>query len=101
MENASREFTRGAILERLDRKQEDEGWLVIYLGANQDAWEVGQQFGTVAGNSMSIDTVQLEDVMASAGRATTDYVRSIDPQVGRMLSSFSDPERARARRRAG
>lgn len=101
MENASRECSREDVLRRLDEKQEGEGWLVIYLGANQDAWQVGQQFGTVAGNSMSIDTDRLEDVMTSAGRATSDYVRSVDPQVGRMMSSFSDVERVRARRRPG
>lgn len=97
-ENASQEFTREAILKLLERRQEEDGWLVIYLGANQDAWEVGQQFGAVAGNSMSIDTAHLAEVMTSASRATRDYAASVDPQVGRMLSSFSEPERARARR---
>ena len=50
LENASREFTREDILKSLTRKQEQHGWLVVYLGANQDAWEVGQKFGSSSPN---------------------------------------------------
>ena len=44
--------TREAVLEQLGRKQDTDGWLVVYLGANQDAWAVGAQFGAVAGHSI-------------------------------------------------
>ena len=50
-ENTSTHFKRADILKLLREKQERDGWLVIYLGANQDAWVVGEQFGTVADNS--------------------------------------------------
>jgi hypothetical protein len=49
-ENASTDFKRKDILKLLKQKQERDGWLVIYLGANQDAWAVGQQFGAAVGN---------------------------------------------------
>jgi hypothetical protein len=49
-ENASTDFKRKDILKLLKQKQERDGWLVIYLGANQDAWAVGQHFGAAVGN---------------------------------------------------
>jgi hypothetical protein len=37
LENASREYTKETIKALLDRKQKEEGWLVLYLGADHDA----------------------------------------------------------------
>lgn len=96
-ENASREFTRDDILKLLTRKQEQDGWLVIYLGANQDAWEVGQKFGSASPNTMSFDAMNASVVMASAADATNRYVASRNEQLGRREAGFSKEERERAR----
>ena len=98
-ENASREFTREDILKLLTRKQEQDGWLVIYLGANQDAWEVGQKFGSSSPNTMSFDAMNASVVMASAADATNRYVASRNEQLGRREAEFSKEERERARAR--
>ena len=98
-ENASREFTRDDILKLLTRKQEQDGWLVIYLGANQDAWEVGQKFGSASPNTMSFDAMNASVVMASAADATNRYVASRNEQLGRREAGFSKEERERARAR--
>src|SRR5262245_52293213 len=45
LENASREYTKESIKALLDRKQKDEGWLVLYLGAGHDAWEQARDMG--------------------------------------------------------
>ena len=37
LENASREYTKETLKTLLDRKQKEEGWLVLYLGAGHDA----------------------------------------------------------------
>jgi hypothetical protein len=95
-ENASRLFERKAILELLKRKQEGDGWLVIYLGANQDAWAVGERFGTVADNSMSVGDGKFGEAMLSVERATRSYYSSGDKQLGRRMSGFSRQERDRA-----
>lgn len=97
-ENASRTFRREDILKLLKERQETEGWLVIFLGANQGAWATGEQLGAVATNSMSIDTDRLGVAMLSAGRATVAYTSSRDRQRGRELSSFSREERTKAKR---
>ncbi len=36
-ENASREFSRPAVLESIRRQREEHGWEFVFLGANQDA----------------------------------------------------------------
>ena len=97
LENASREFTRDKIASVLKEKQEKDGWLVVYLGANQDAWAVGQTFGMVAGNSMSYDTKNMSAALASVGAATARYTAAENAQVGRMRASFTAGERFRAK----
>ena len=39
LENASREHTTDTIKALLDRKQREDGWLIIYLGADHEAWK--------------------------------------------------------------
>ena len=99
-ENASVEFKRDDILKLLKEKQERDGWLVIYLGANQDAWAVGKQFGTVADNSMSIGADKIGVAMDSVSRATASYLASDSAQLGRDMSGFSREERQKAKKGA-
>jgi hypothetical protein len=95
-ENASRKFEREAILELLREKREKDGWLVIYLGANQDAWEVGRSIGVADINSLSFGVDVISDVLDSAARATRSYVSANDRRLGQDLSGFSSEERGRA-----
>jgi hypothetical protein len=97
-ENASVKFKRDDVLKLLKDKQEQDGWLVIYLGANQDAWAVGGQFGTVADNSMSIDADRIGVAMDSSARATASYFASESAQLGRQMSGFSREERQKAKK---
>jgi Mg-chelatase subunit ChlD len=38
LENASREYTKDTIKALLERKQKEDGWLIVYLGADHNAW---------------------------------------------------------------
>ena len=49
MENASRRWDRAEIFARIDEKKA-EGWTFVYLGANQDSYEVGADLGVAAGS---------------------------------------------------
>ncbi len=84
-ENASRENTREAIY-RLIKEKEAEGWTFVYLGANYDAWDVGQSIGLAQGNTMSyagtpsgtqagitIAATATADYLASGGKQTKDF----------------------------
>ena len=43
-ENCSQMYTRHEIID-LIKEKESEGWVFMYLGANQDAWEVAHSIG--------------------------------------------------------
>lgn len=97
-ENASEKFRRDDILKLLTRKQEQDGWLVVYLGANQDAWAVGESFGAAGLNSLSFDQANVEVALASAGDATNRFLASDNAQIGRRRAAFSADERSRAKK---
>lgn len=71
-ENASTEYTLDAV-KALVQAKEQEGWTFVYLGANQDAWKVGQAFGLSKGNTMSYSTSQMESTMSNLAAATSVY----------------------------
>ncbi len=93
-DNQSREFTSDSIKKMIAAK-EAEGWSFAFLGANQDAWQVGQQFGMSKGNTMTYDTNNVIGAMATLSAATTTYrsVRS-SGAVGSMEAArgFFSPE---------
>lgn len=53
LENASREYTRKAVKEMVDRLRE-KGWTFVYIGANQDAVEVAK--GLSINNHMAYES---------------------------------------------
>merc|ERR1712226_31392 len=44
-ENSSRKWTRDMVSKKITAFTEEMGWIFHYLGANQDAWSVGQSIG--------------------------------------------------------
>lgn len=71
-ENTSREYNLDAV-KKLVQAKEAEGWTFIYLGANQDAWSVGQSFGLSKGQTMTYDTAAMNSTMGTLASATTAY----------------------------
>ena len=65
LENASREYTKERLKSLLDRKQKEEGWLVLYLGAGHDSWAQANAIGIYAGNTADFAKASI----ASASRA--------------------------------
>lgn len=88
-ENASREFTRDAVL-HLISKQRKRGWQFIFLGCNQDAIEEGQKLGVAAGSSLSY---------APTGKGTLAVFAATSDSIGKLRNdkknvTFSEDERA-------
>lgn len=52
-ENASTEFAWPLIKARVERAQKEDGWQILYLGANQDAFTVGGKLGVPRGRTMT------------------------------------------------
>lgn len=95
-ENSSREFTRDKIAALIKAKQ-DAGWLVIYLGANQDAWAVGSAMGTTMANTMAYVPQNIGATLRSASAATARYSMAANRSEGIAASTFTDAERKSAK----
>jgi Mg-chelatase subunit ChlD len=72
-ENASRKFTKEDIF-ALIAERKAQGWVFVFLGANQDAFEEGGQVGFAPGNTMNFDAS--EDGMTNALMSVSRSVRA-------------------------
>lgn len=93
LENASREYSREAVRKLLERVQKEKNWLVIYLGANQDAFAEGAARGTAAANTMTFDVARMPQAVGAAARSTRAYARMASPAA----AAFSEEERQASR----
>lgn len=92
-ENCSTKFNKSQIKALLSERQEEENWLVIYLGANQDAFEEGAKFGSQIGTTMTYGTTNMAQTMGSAAASTMRYAAS----GSRAKASFTTEEREKAK----
>jgi Mg-chelatase subunit ChlD len=88
-ENHSREYTREAIFNMITEMKEKDKWEFMFLGANQDAIEVGGQYGFAADSSLTY--------AANSKGVSTSYMAMSDKistyrSQGKM-NSFSEDER--------
>lgn len=90
-ENASHEYTLAQIKEILTRQQDEYGWEVIYLAANQDAVMEGAKMGMRANSSISYAPTPdgVDSVIASASAYTASSVRYGS-------AAFTDEDRRKA-----
>lgn len=74
-ENSSKLYTRDQVSERIAELTK-LGWTFTYLGANQDAWQVGRSLGIQAGNTMSYAATNTgtQIMYASLARSTSVYL---------------------------
>ncbi len=93
LENASTEYSREAVRKLLARVQKEKNWLVIYLGANQDAFAEGAARGVDAAQSMIFDVDRMPQVVGAAARSTLRYAEAESP----VAAAFTPAERAAAR----
>jgi hypothetical protein len=76
-ENASREFKgpngKKAIFEKVTHQQEKYNWTFLFLGANQDAIQVGADYGFLANNSLTYATnkAAVDNAFSTVSMAST------------------------------
>lgn len=70
-ENASKEWTLEAVKESITHQRENYGWVVVFLGADQDAITVAHGMGIGADTSLSYSSHNTAHTMAAAGEAVT------------------------------
>jgi hypothetical protein len=92
LENASREYSRDAVRKLLERLQSEKNWLVVYLGANQDAFAEGAARGVGLRRSINFDTQHMPAAVGAAARMSADYAESAMPAS----VAFTEEERRAA-----
>jgi Mg-chelatase subunit ChlD len=94
LENASHEHTKASIKKLLERRQKEKNWLIIYLGANQDAFAEGAARGAPPANTMNFDTSRMKEAVQAVGAASRRFAASPTPAA----AAFTPEERAKARK---
>jgi len=94
LENSSREVDPQTLARSIAERERD-GWTFIYLGANQDAWAVGEQTGFSGGASgqavnFRATPAGTRAAMASLAADARDYLRGVE--------SYAQARAASARR---
>ncbi|KAB7745662.1 VWA domain-containing protein [Nostocoides sp. F2B08] len=64
-ENASKEWTHAAVRSLIQQQTQTYGWEFLYMGADQDAIEVGTGLGVPASRSMTYSRTASREAMAS------------------------------------
>jgi Mg-chelatase subunit ChlD len=88
-ENASREHTSESVKTLLDRAQNQNGWLVIYLGTGHDVWKAAKEIGVPIITTLPYSREKTGETMSAALRSTMSY------SVG-ASTAFTDDERKKA-----
>lgn len=88
-ENTSTEYDAAKIKALLAERQDKQNWLVLYLGANQDAFQEGAKFGSRQGTTMTYNSAKMGSAFASASAATSRFAatRSV------ASAAYTDEER--------
>ena len=89
-ENSSKQYDQEQIV-KLIKAREKDGWTFVYLGANQDAWKVGQSLGMARANTMSYTHTTTDAAFKSLRSATLCYASqhtSGQLQVGKASTKF-------------
>ncbi|NUO90880.1 MAG: VWA domain-containing protein [Terrabacter sp.] len=99
-ENASRELTHPQVKAMIERQTKDYGWQFLYMGADQDAIEVGSSIGVAATNSMTYSRGRVAAAMAATsrniGRTRQAVASGVPMQQAASLIAFDDEQRAAA-----
>lgn len=100
MENASKEWTRPAIKALIESQERDYAWTFSYLGANQDAIEVGASMGVDPSRSMTYAGEHVGAAMDAYAMSTSRlrHARQSGQDVvaARVAAALTDQERRRA-----
>jgi len=97
LENASREWTGDAIRHLVQQQSTTYNWQFLYMGADQDAVEVGSKLGVAAANSITYGRQNAAVAMAATADMISDVRRARAAGApAAALRGFSDEERRRS-----
>jgi von Willebrand factor type A domain-containing protein len=103
-ENASNEWSLESVKKLVDEKENSDNWTIVFLGANMDAWAVGEQIGTKSGSTMSFVATApgIKATTSSLSQATRSYLSSHKRKsnnffgdAGQTREDYEDPRERR------
>lgn len=94
-DNCPGEWTRRAIRDLVNQQTNDYSWQFLYMGADQDAIEVGASLGVSADHSVSYSRGKTHETMAATSGLVSKYRadRAVDPHA--KLGGYTSEVRAR------
>ena len=100
LENASREYTHAAVKALIERQTRDHGWQFLYMGADQDAIEVGASIGVDAAHAVTYSRASVHAVMgatsANISRYRTARAKGVAGEEASLMLAYSDDQREAA-----
>jgi hypothetical protein len=100
LENASREFTYPMVKALIEQQEQVYGWTFMYMGANQDAIEVGASLGVARDRSLTYAGPKIAAAMgaysASVGTIREAVAAGAPVEQARRRAAYSDEQRKKA-----
>ncbi len=94
LENASKEWSHPAIKALVEQQTAQYGWQFMYMGADQDAIEVGRNIGVAAANSITYGRGKSQEVMANVSDKVRRYrTARAGGDLAAPMPAFTEEER--------
>jgi hypothetical protein len=81
LENCSRKFSKKQVRKMISDRQEKRGWLIIFLGADIDAWEGARELGISADRSLSFSKAKSAEMSSALQHVTACYAERRSPDL--------------------
>ena len=93
MENASKEWTGASIKALVSQQTNTWGWTFMYMGADQDAVEVGVSLGIARDHAVTYSRGKSREAMAMASGKIANLRSACVSAPAAAMDSFTDDER--------
>ncbi|KXO96830.1 hypothetical protein AXK58_06025 [Tsukamurella tyrosinosolvens] len=95
-ENASTEYSHAAIKAMVEHQTEKYDWQFLYMGADQDAIEVGRSIGVHGDYAVTYARDKAKYTQEMVGRKVRDYRSAKLDDIGASMPAFAPSERREA-----
>jgi hypothetical protein len=96
LENASREWTHTAVKALVEQQTTAYQWQFLYMGADQDAIDVGTGLGVGAAHTVSYTRGNVDKVMAASSAKVSDLRRDRSVDASAAMRGYTAVERRAA-----
>lgn len=93
LENASQEWSRPAIKSLVEQQTNEFGWEFLYMGADQDAVEVGRGLGVKAEQAVTYGRGKSREAMVAMSGNVRGYRSAKIADMDAAMPAFSDEQR--------